>query len=196
MRISDWSSDVCSSDLLGVRLFADARALQAGEYAFAAESSMREAASRIASGRTVVHRLTVPEGLTSTEVVALLAAAEPLTGEIATMPPDGALLPETNHFHRGDSREDVLERMQPSMDAVLAELWQARQEDLPLDGPAEVLTLASIIETEAGVNSERALVASVFVNSLRKGKQLRSDPPLGHGLNTDSAPLSHAQPPQ
>src|SRR3546814_10252896 len=87
-----------------------------------------------------------PEGLTSTEVVALLAAAEPLTGEIATMPPDGALLPETYHFHRGDSREDVLERMQQSMDAVLAELWQARQEDLPLDSPEEVLTLASIIE--------------------------------------------------
>src|SRR3546814_10283960 len=70
------------------------------------------------------------------------------------MPPDGALLPETYHFHRGDSREDVLERMQQSMDAVLAELWQARQEDLPLDSPEEVLTLASIIEKETGVRSE------------------------------------------
>src|SRR3546814_133500 len=111
MRISDWSSDVCSSDLLGVRLFADARALQAGEYTFEAESSMREAAALIASGRTVVHRLTVPEGLTSTEVVALLAAAEPLTGEIATMPPDGALLPETYHFHRSEEHTSELQSL-------------------------------------------------------------------------------------
>ncbi|HEY9537102.1 MAG TPA: endolytic transglycosylase MltG [Kiloniellaceae bacterium] len=177
---------------LGVRLFADARALQAGEYAFAAESSMREAAALIASGRTVVHRLTVPEGLTSTEVVALLAAAEPLTGEIATMPPDGALLPETYHFHRGDSREDVLERMQQSMDAVLAELWQARQEDLPLDSPEEVLTLASIIEKETGVDSERALVASVFVNRLRKGMPLQSDPTVVYGITEGKAPLGRA----
>src|SRR3546814_14270547 len=114
MRISDWSSDVCSSDL-------DARALQAGEYAFAAESSMREAAALIASGRTVVHRLTVPEGLTSTEVVALLAAAEPLTGEIATMPPAGALLAATSHFHRAYSRAPVLGPPTPSVDGAAAD---------------------------------------------------------------------------
>src|SRR3546814_19493144 len=108
---------------------------------------MREAAALIASGRTVVHRLTVPEGLTSTEVVALLAAAEPLTGEIATMPPDGALLPETYHLHRGDSREDVLDRMQQPMDAVLAQLWQARQGDPPLDSPEAGLTLAPTLAT-------------------------------------------------
>src|SRR3546814_4581625 len=91
MRISDWSSDVCSSDL-------DARALQAGEYAFSAESSMREASALIASGRTVVHRLTVLEGLTSTEGVALLAAAEHMTGEIYPMPPHRALNGRAHHL--------------------------------------------------------------------------------------------------
>src|SRR3546814_4268913 len=126
MRISDWSSDVCSSDL------------------------------------------------------------------IATMPPDGALLPETYHFHRGDSREDVLERMQQSMDAVLAELWQARQEDLPLDSAEEVLTLASIIEKETGVDSARALVASVFVNRMRKGMPLQSDPTVVYGLTEGKAQLDRA----
>src|SRR3546814_5099626 len=109
---------------------------------------MREAAALIASGRTVVHRLTVPEGLTSTEVVALLAAAEPLTGEIATMPPDGALLPATYHFHRGDSREDVLERMQQPMDAVPAEARQAGREDLPHARPEEGGELGSLREED------------------------------------------------
>jgi UPF0755 protein len=177
---------------LGVRLFADARALQAGEYAFPAGSSMREAAELMASGRTVVHRLTVPEGLSSAEIVALLAAAEPLAGEIATVPPDGALLPETYHFHRGDSRESVLERMHESMNEALAELWQARKENLPLNSPAEALVLASIVEKETGVDSERPLVASVFVNRLRKGMPLQSDPTVVYGITAGKAPLGRA----
>jgi len=177
---------------LGVRLFGDARALQAGEYAFAAGSSMQEAAALLASGRTVVHRLTVPEGLTSVEVVELLGAAEPLTGEIPAVPPDGALLPETYHFHRGDSRESVLERMQQSMDEALAELWAKRQENLPLQSPEEALTLASIIEKETGVDSERPLVASVFVNRLRKGMPLQSDPTVVYGITEGKAPLGRS----
>src|SRR3546814_10340560 len=128
---------------------------------------MKDAEELIASGQTVVRRLTVPEGLTSAEIVALRAAAEPLAGDIAAVPPDGALLPETYHFHRGDSRADVLERMQQSMDEALAELWQARAENLPLQSPEEALILASIVEKETGVDSERPLVASVFVNRLR-----------------------------
>src|SRR3546814_3616780 len=83
--------------------------------------------------------------------------------------------------------------MQQSMDAVLAELWQARQEDLPLDSPEEVLTLASIIEKETGVDSERALVASVFVNRLRKGMPLQSDPTVVYGITEGKAPLGRAQ---
>lgn len=189
------SAGVISDPLLfslGVRLFGDARALQAGEYAFPAGSSMREAAALLASGRTVVHRLTVPEGLTSVEVVDLLAAAEPLTGEIAAVPPDGALLPETYHFHRGDSRESVLQRMQQSMDEALAELWAKRQENLPLQSVEEALTLASIVEKETGVDSERPLVASVFMNRLRKGMPLQSDPTVVYGITEGKAPLGRS----
>ena len=177
---------------LGVRLFGDARALQAGEFAFPAGSSMRDAAALLASGRTVVHRLTVPEGLTSVEIVALLAAAEPLAGEIAAVPPDGALLPETYHFHRGDSRESVLERMRQSMDLALAELWPTRDEKLPLAGPEEAVILASIVEKETGVDAERPLVASVFVNRLRKGMPLQSDPTVVYGITEGKAPLGRA----
>ena len=177
---------------LGVRLFADARALRAGEYAFAPGSSMKEAAELLASGRTVVHRLTVPEGLTSAEVVALLLAAEPLDGEIATVPPDGALLPETYHFHRGDSREAVLERMRQSMSEALAELWEQRAGNLPLQSPEEALILASIVEKETGVDSERALVAGVFVNRLHKGMPLQSDPTVVYGITEGKAPLGRS----
>jgi UPF0755 protein len=178
--------------VLGVRLFADARALKAGEYAFAPGSSMKEAAELLASGRTLVHRLTVPEGLTSVEVVALLVMAEPLTGEIVTVPPDGALLPETYHFHRGDSREAVLERMRQSMSEALAELWPKRAESLPLQSPEEALVLASIVEKETGVDSERALVAGVFVNRLRKGMPLQSDPTVVYGITGGEAPLGRS----
>ncbi len=177
---------------LGVRLFGDARALQAGEYAFAPGSSMQEAADLIASGRTVVHRLTVPEGLTSVEVVALLQTAEPLAGEIAEVPPDGSLLPETYHFHRGDSREAVLTRMREAMDAALAELWPQRAENLPLNTPEEAVVLASIVEKETGVDGERALVAGVFVNRLNKGMPLQSDPTVVYGLTEGRAPLGRS----
>lgn len=177
---------------LGVRLFGEARALQAGEYAFAPEISMKEVAELIAGGRTVVHRLTVPEGLTSVEVVALLNDAEPLDGEIAEVPADGSLLPETYHFHRGDSREAVLQRMAEAMSAALAELWPQRAENLPLNSPEEALVLASIVEKETGVDSERALVAGVFVNRLNKGMPLQSDPTVVYGITEGKAPLGRS----
>lgn len=177
---------------LGVRLFADARALQAGEYAFPPGSSMQQAAELIASGQTVVHRLTVPEGLTSVEVVALLEAAETLTGEIGEVPADGSLLPETYHFHRGDSRASVLQRMQEEMQDALAALWPQRAENLPLNTPEEAVVLASIIEKETGVDGERALVAGVFVNRLNKGMPLQSDPTVVYGITEGKAPLGRS----
>jgi UPF0755 protein len=177
---------------LGVRLFGDARSLQAGEYAFAPGSSMSEVAELIASGRTVVHRLTVPEGLTSVEVAALLDTVEPLTGAIAELPPDGSLLPETYHFHRGDSRDSVLTRMREAMGEALAELWPQRAENLPLNTPEEAVVLASIIEKETGVDGERALVAGVFVNRLNKGMPLQSDPTVVYGITEGKAPLGRS----
>ena len=177
---------------LGVRLFGDATALKAGEYAFAPGSSMEQVAALIASGRTVVYRLTVPEGLTSKEIVDLLQEAEALQGTIDAVPADGALLPETYHFHRGDQRSAVLERMTQSMAATLDEVWEARAEDLPLTSPQEAVILASIIEKETGVDAERALVAGVFVNRLRKGMPLQSDPTVVYGITEGKAPLGRS----
>jgi len=175
--------------VLGVRLFAEPTALQAGEYAFAPGSSMEEVAALIASGRTVVHRLTVPEGLTSAEIVALLEAAEALDGAVGEVPPEGSLLPETYHFHRGDSRAEVLERMRESMETALQEIWEARAGNLPLSSPEEVVTLASIVEKETGVDGERSLVAGVFVNRLNRGMPLQSDPTVVFGITQGKAPL-------
>lgn len=177
---------------LGVRLFADAKSLQAGEYAFAAGSSMRDVATLIASGHTVVHRLTVPEGLTSIEIIALLEETEALEGDISTVPPEGALLPETYHFHRGDARADLLARMRQSMTEALAEIWAERAESLPLKTPEEAVILASIVEKETGVDGERALVAGVFVNRLRKGMPLQSDPTVVYGITEGKAPLGRS----
>lgn len=177
---------------LGTRALGASRRLQAGEYLFPAHVSMREAVALLTSGKTIVHRLTLPEGVMSAEAAALIAAAEPLVGEIGTIPPEGSLLPETYHFSRGDTRSDLIARMQAAQDEVLAELWPTRSDDLPFDTRREAVILASIVEKETGVAEERSLVASVFINRLRKGMRLQSDPTVVYGLTDGEGPLGRA----
>jgi UPF0755 protein len=153
---------------------------------------MREAVALLTSGKTIVHRLTLPEGVMSAEAAALIAAAEPLVGEIGTIPPEGSLLPETYHFSRGDTRSDLIARMQAAQDEVLAELWPTRSDDLPFDTRREAVILASIVEKETGVAEERPLVASVFINRLRKEMRLQSDPTVVYGLTDGEGPLGRA----
>ncbi len=174
---------------IGVRVLGQARSLKAGEYAFPAAVSMRGAAEILASGEVVVRRLTIVEGITSHEAVALIEAAEGLEGSLEDVPPEGSLLPETYHYRRGDSRQSVLERMKASRDKVLSELWEARAEGLPIKTPEEAVILASIVEKETGVADERALVAGVFVNRLNKGMRLQSDPTVTYGITLGVRPL-------
>ncbi|MGH6946688.1 MAG: endolytic transglycosylase MltG [Kiloniellales bacterium] len=177
---------------LAVRIFGAPEALRAGEYAFAAGISAKEVARLLESGRTVVHRLTVPEGLTSAEIVALMAGAEALAGTLEKVPPEGSLLPETYHFSRGDRRAEIVERMTRAHEAALAELWPKRAGGLPLATPEEAVILASIVEKETGVASERPLVASVFVNRLKRGMRLQSDPTVIYALTGGKGPLARA----
>ncbi|WP_282609634.1 endolytic transglycosylase MltG [Pelagibius sp. Alg239-R121] len=174
---------------VGVRIVGKARSLKAGEYAFPAGVSMRDAMNVLASGATVVRRLTIAEGLTSREAVALIDAAEGLEGEVDTVPPEGSLLPETYHYRRGDSRQDIVKRMRVARDDMLSELWAVRAEKLPIKTPEEALVLASIVEKETGIPDERGLVAGVFVNRLRKGMRLQSDPTVTYGLTLGERPL-------
>lgn len=165
--------------------------LRAGEYAFGPGTSMQGALDILREGRTVVRRVTLAEGLTSKEMVASLAHAEGLEGTIET-PPDGSLLPDTYHYSYGDKRSDILDRMTKAMDAALAELWAKRAADLPLSSPAEALVLASIVEKETALPAERARIAAVFVNRLKKGMRIESDPTVVYGLTEGAGPLGRA----
>jgi UPF0755 protein len=164
-------------------------ALKAGEYLFPPHATPRQAMEIVLAGKTVEYRLTVPEGLTSTEIVRLLGESEALTGVVGEIPPEGSLLPETYHFRRGDSRADMIRRMALDMQAVLAELWSGRAQDLPLETPMQALVLASIVEKETALAAERRQVAGVFINRLRKDMRLQSDPTVIYAVTGGRAPL-------
>ncbi|WP_366556228.1 endolytic transglycosylase MltG [Aquibaculum sediminis] len=168
------------------------RRLRAGEYAFDPGISLRGVLELLESGKTVIRRFTVPEGLTSTEIVALLDATEGLAGEIEEVPPEGAHLPETYHYSWGDDRAQLLRRMQSAMSETLERLWEERAEGLPVARPEEAVTLASIVEKETGIADERPLVASVFVNRLNRGMRLQSDPTVIYALTKGEEPLGRA----
>lgn len=177
---------------LGARASGKATQLKAGEYEFPARASPQQALQIVVSGQTVARTLTIPEGLTSREVVARIRQAPALEGEIAEVPDEGELLPETYHYRRGDSRSEVLQRMRNSMDRALDELWPERAQDLPYDTRQAAVTLASIVEKETAVPDERALVAGVFVNRLRRGMRLQSDPTVRFALTQGEEDLGRA----
>ncbi len=177
---------------LGVRLLRVGRELRAGEYLFAAALSTRDAIDLLRSGQTVVRRLTLAEGLTSFEIVALVERAAALEGAVDTVPPEGSLLPETYHYARGDRRGELVARMGRARDKLLSELWPARAPNLPVATPQVAVVLASIVEKETGVAGERPRVASVFVNRLQKGMRLQSDPTVVYGLTGGKGPLGRA----
>lgn len=177
---------------LGVRKAGDQASLQAGEFAIPAGASPRKIMEILREGRAVARRVTVPEGLTSREILALVAEAEYLEGELPAPPPEGSLLPETYLYERGDSKADLVGRMEDAMDTALGDLWAEREEGLPLESPEEAVILASIVEKETGVGAERALVASVFYNRLRRGMPLQSDPTVIFALTKGEAPLGRA----
>lgn len=150
--------------------------LRAGEYMIKDSASAAEIVALLQSGKTYARSLTIPEGLMSVEIIALINGAQGLEGEIAELPREGSLLPETYHYSRGDTRAALVARMQKSMADTLARLWAARSDTAPVSSVEEAVILASIVEKETGVAAERAKVAGVFANRLRQGMPLQSDP--------------------
>ncbi|MGB6636029.1 MAG: endolytic transglycosylase MltG [Bradyrhizobium sp.] len=156
--------------------------LKPGEYQFQKNASLRDVISTIVDGKVVQHSITVPEGLTSEQIVARLSDNDIFSGSVREIPREGTLLPETYKFPRGTPREQVIARMQQAQKRVLADIWERRNPDIPIRTPEQLVTLASIVEKETGKADERSRVAAVFVNRLRQKIKLQSDPTIIYGL--------------
>lgn len=157
--------------------------LKAGEYAIKKHASMREVLDTLVEGKEILHTVSIPEGLTSFQVVERLNAHPELTGKVNLVPPEGSLLPDTYRFARGTDREELIARMQSEQRKFVEKVWPKRATDLPFKTPEEAVNLASIVEREAGKADERPRVAAVFVNRLRKNMKLQSDPTIIYGLS-------------
>jgi UPF0755 protein len=156
--------------------------LQAGEFEFKKQASIEDVLEILSQGKAVLYRLGITEGLTSQQIVNRLNAEENLAGEITEVPPEGTLLPDTYRFSRGTARADIIERMRADQRRFITALWEKRQPDLPFKSIEEALILASIVEKETGRADERERIAGVFLNRLRRGMRLQSDPTIIYGI--------------
>ena len=172
----------------GVRLHDETSALKAGEYAIPSHASMYDIMNILIAGRSIEHKLTVAEGLTSQMAYDLVKDDPVLTGDAGPLPPEGVLLPETYLFSRGATRGEIVADMQKAQRDLLDELWAKRAPNLPIKSKEEAVILASIVEKETALPAERPHIASVFVNRLRLGMKLQSDPTIIYGI-TKGYPL-------
>ncbi len=167
--------------------------LKAGEYLIHTGDSASTILNILRSGRTHLRRFTIAEGLTSQQIVDQIMADDGFAGSIYfSLPPEGSLLPETYYYSRGEDRQDVIERMARGMSQLLTELWHERAPGLPLETPDDAVILASIVEKETGIADERDRVAAVFINRLRRGMRLQSDPTVAYGITLGRSPLDRA----
>src|SRR5271166_4692145 len=166
--------------------------LKRGEYDFKAGISMNEIESLLSSHRVVQHKMTIPEGLTSDQIVQRLRDDDALVGDIRESPREGSLMPDTYYFERGDSRQSILTRMAKAQSKYVEDVWKTRAPDLPIKSAGEMVTLASIVEKETGKADERPRVAGVFLNRLQKHMRLESDPTIVYGLVFGKGTLGHS----
>ena len=174
---------------LQARRAGQARALKPGEYSFEPDISVIAALDKIVRRDVVSRYVTVPEGLVSADIMRILAAAPGLVGTVTGAVEDGDLLPETYRYEWGDSRAALVGRMRAARDAALAELWETRDSGLPVASPQGAVILASMVEKETGVAAERRRVAAVFINRLRRGMRLQSDPTVIYGIAPEAGQL-------
>ncbi|HKD31492.1 MAG TPA: endolytic transglycosylase MltG, partial [Xanthobacteraceae bacterium] len=149
---------------------------------FPKQASLHDVINTIIDGKVVQHQITIPEGLTSEQIVQRLLETDILSGSIREIPREGSMLPESYRYPRGASRDQVIARMQQVQARVVQEIWDHRMPDLPLRSPQQLVTLASIVEKETGRPDERTRVAAVFVNRLKQHMKLQSDPTIIYGL--------------
>lgn len=164
--------------------------LRAGEYDIPPRASMADIQNLFATGAVVQRTVTIPEGSTVKQIIAILNATEFLTGTIDPVPREGALHPDTYAYTRGEDRNAVVKRMLDAHDALLNELWMARDTSLPLRDKNDAVTLASIVEKETGIAAERPRIAGLFYNRLRLGMPLQTDPTIVYAITNG---LGHMQ---
>src|SRR3981081_642085 len=156
--------------------------LKPGEYSFQKNASLRDVIGTIVEGKVVQHSVTIPEGLTSEQIVGRLTGSVIFAGPIPGVPREATCLPETYKFPRGTSREQAIARMQQAQKRVLAEIWERRSADIPVKTPEQLVTRGCSVEKETGQAGEGSRVAAVFVNRLRQKMKLQSDPTIIYGL--------------
>lgn len=173
----------------GTRAQKKERGLKAGEFRIAKGASMADVLIELTEGTAITYAVTIPEGFTSWQVVERINADENLEGEITELPPEGALLPNTYVYERGDDRNDIIAQMRTAQASALEEVWANRNPDIPVNTPEELVILASIVEKETGIASERPEVAAVFANRLNLNMRLQSDPTIIYGITNGQGPL-------
>lgn len=166
--------------------------IKAGEYLLEKDFSLAQLGQKLASGKVFLRKITFPEGVTSAEVSGLLQNDEFLSKEDFETPAEGSILPETYTFSRSDSPKKIVAQAQKAMQEVLQQVWNERDENLPLQSKEELLILASIVEKETGIGMERAQVASVFVNRLRLGMLLQTDPTVIYAVTGGKEELNRS----
>ncbi len=157
------------------KVFGGGEAIKSGEYRFKAHESAADILTQLQGGKTVQQLVTIPEGMPSVMVRDRLMAEKDLIGEVP-VPTEGSVLPDSYAFDAGETRAAVLKRMQAAMTKTLAELWDARDASTVAKSPEQAITLASIVEKETALASERPLVAGVYSNRVRRGMKLQADP--------------------
>ena len=158
--------------ILGAKILGLSGRLKAGEYKFSKMVQPVSVLKTLATGRTMIRHITIPEGLTSNEIVRLLKEKTGLSGSINSIPSEGTLLPETYYYSFGDSRLEILNRMEKQFTSKIKELWGKRNPNIPVKTSYEAVILASIIEKETALSEERFLIASVFTNRLYRKMRL------------------------
>lgn len=167
--------------------------LKHGEYEIPPHSSQQQISRLLREGRTLTRYITLPEGRSVGFAVAMLQQNPYLQGQITSSPPEGSLYPATYDFTYGTQRQSLIQRMQDTMTQTTQALWAERDPQLPYPSIHAWVTLASIIEKEAGHDAERSHIAAVFLNRLKARMPLQSDPTVlyAHRL-ANGAPLGRA----
>jgi UPF0755 protein len=165
--------------------------IKAGEYNIKASASLRDVLDTLVEGKSILYSISIPEGLTSQQIVERLTNNTDLVGDVVTTPQEGSLLPDTYRFARGTSRDELIRRMQGEQKKFLDSLWPSRSRDLILTNPDDVINLAAIVEKESARADERPRVAAVYLNRLKKRMRLESDPTVIYGASKGSGNLGH-----